>query len=187
MSDPSPLAGGFLSGKYSKHQPVPAGTRLEKYKDRFAGFDNERGWRTLEAVRSLAKAKETSVSAVALAWLIAKPTVTSVIFGARSLEQLDENLAAAEVKLSDEDIKQLDTASAFELGYPYQFIAEALARSVAALSGREVTALSGPREQVEQVCAALGRSDVSAGGEELYSLQLDGLFEPALPLVLPGQ
>ena len=118
----SPLAGGFLSGKYARNQPLPAGTRLEKFKDRFGGFDNERGWRTLDAVRTLAKAKNTTVSAVALAWLLAKPTVTSVIFGARSLEQLDENLAAAEVKLSDEDVKLLDTASAFELGYPYQFI-----------------------------------------------------------------
>ena len=74
--------------------------RLEKWKERFADFDSERGWRTLDAVNAIAKEKETTAAAVALAWLLAKPAVTSVIFGARSLEQLDDNLKAADVKLS---------------------------------------------------------------------------------------
>jgi aryl-alcohol dehydrogenase-like predicted oxidoreductase len=119
----SPLAGGFLSGKYAKNQPPPAGVRLEKWKERFADFDSDRGWRTVEAVKAIAKEKETTPSAVALAWLLAKPTVTSVIFGARSVEQLDDNLKAAEVKLSAEDVKRLDDASAIKLGYPYDFLA----------------------------------------------------------------
>ncbi|HEY6558540.1 MAG TPA: aldo/keto reductase [Polyangiaceae bacterium] len=119
----SPLAAGFLSGKYAKNQPPPAGVRLERWKDRFASFDNERGWRTLEAAREIAKERGTSASAVALAWLIAKPAVTSVIFGARSLEQLDDNLRAAEVKLTREEVQKLDEASAFDAGYPYKFIA----------------------------------------------------------------
>ncbi len=118
----SPLAGGFLSGKYSRNQPPPAGVRLEKWKERFAGYDTDRGWRTIDALRDLAKAKETTVTAVALAWLLAKPAVTSVIFGARSLEQLDDNLKAADVALGPTDVQRLDEASAFELGYPYAFL-----------------------------------------------------------------
>jgi aryl-alcohol dehydrogenase-like predicted oxidoreductase len=118
----SPLASGFLSGKYAKDQPPPAGVRLEKWKDRFADFGNERGWRTLDAVKAVAREKGTTAAAVSLAWLLAKPTVSSVIFGARSIEQLDDDLKAVEVKLSAEDVKRLDEASAFELGYPYKFI-----------------------------------------------------------------
>jgi aryl-alcohol dehydrogenase-like predicted oxidoreductase len=119
----SPLASGFLSGKYVKNQPAPVGVRLEKWQDRFASCDNERGWRTLDAVRSIANQKQTSVPAVALAWLLTKRPVASVIFGARSMEQLDANLMATEVKLSAGEVQTLDDASAFELGYPYKFIA----------------------------------------------------------------
>ncbi|AUX38284.1 MULTISPECIES: aldo/keto reductase [Sorangium] len=118
----SPLASGFLSGKYVKGQPPPEGVRLEKWKQRFADYDNDRGWRTLDAVNAIAKEKQTTPAAISLAWLLAKPTVTSVIFGARSLEQLDDNLKAADVKLSAEEVQRLDDASAFELGYPYNFI-----------------------------------------------------------------
>ncbi|WP_437953044.1 aldo/keto reductase [Sorangium sp. So ce296] len=118
----SPLASGFLSGKYVKDQPPPEGVRLDKWKQRFADYDNDRGWRTLDAVNAIAKEKQTTPAAIALAWLLAKPTVTSVIFGARSLEQLDDNLKAADVKLSAEEVQRLDDASAFEIGYPYNFI-----------------------------------------------------------------
>jgi aryl-alcohol dehydrogenase-like predicted oxidoreductase len=118
----SPLASGFLSGKYARNEPPPPGVRLEKWKERFAEYDSDRGWRTLDAVRAIAKEKETTASAVSLAWLLAKPTVSSVIFGARSVEQLDDNLKAADVKLSAEDVQRLDDASAYELGYPYKFI-----------------------------------------------------------------
>jgi aryl-alcohol dehydrogenase-like predicted oxidoreductase len=118
----SPLAAGFLSGKYVKDQPPPPGVRLGKWKERFAVYDNDRGWRTLAAVNALAKEKSTTSTAIALAWLLAKPMVTSVIFGARSIEQLDDNLRAADVKLSAEEVARLDDASAFELGYPYNFI-----------------------------------------------------------------
>lgn len=119
----SPLAGGFLSGKYSRNQPPPPGVRLEKWKDRFADFDSDRGWRTLDAVRAIALEKNTTASAVSLAWLLAKPAVTSVIFGARSLEQLDDNLKAADVRLTSAEVLRLDEASAFDPGYPYKFIA----------------------------------------------------------------
>jgi aryl-alcohol dehydrogenase-like predicted oxidoreductase len=124
----SPLAGGFLSGKYQRNQPQPAGSRLEKFKDRYAAFDNERGWKTLEVLRAVASERSTTPSAVALAWLITRPTVSSVIFGARSIEQLDDNLVAAEVKLTAADVAKLDEVSAMSLGYPYQFIANVQGR-----------------------------------------------------------
>jgi aryl-alcohol dehydrogenase-like predicted oxidoreductase len=119
----SPLASGFLSGKYAKNESPPPGVRLEKWKERFAAFDNDRGWRTLDAVKATAKERRTTPAAVALAWLLAKPTVTSVIFGARSVEQLDDNVKAADVRLSSEEVQKLDEASGFEVGYPYEFIA----------------------------------------------------------------
>ena len=118
----SPLAGGFLSGKYRKGQAPAAGTRLEQWKDRWGRFDSERNWRILAAVDAVAAETGSRPTQVALAWLLRKPTVTSVIFGARTLEQLDDNLGAAKLQLSDAQVKALDEASAFELGYPYDMM-----------------------------------------------------------------
>ena len=118
----SPLAGGFLSGKFRRGAEPPAGTRLEKYRDRLASYDTPRHWRILDAVDEVARDTGATPSAVSLAWLLAKPTVTSVIFGARSISQLEDNLKATELKLTPEMVKALDTASSFELGYPYDFI-----------------------------------------------------------------
>lgn len=119
----SPLAEGFLSGKYQRSQPLPAGVRLEKFQNRLSAYDNDRGWQTMDAVRELANEKGTKPSAIALAWCLARPGVTSVIFGARSIEQLDDNLAALDVKLTPDDMQKLETASAFAPGYPYTAIA----------------------------------------------------------------
>ncbi len=118
----SPLAGGFLSGKYQQNQPPPPGTRMEKWAQRWKGFDKPRNWSILAALQAVADERGASCSQVALAWLLAKPGVTSVIFGARTLEQLDDNIKAAALELSAGDIERLDEASAFELGYPYDFI-----------------------------------------------------------------
>ena len=118
----SPLAAGFLTGKYSKNQPAPAGTRLEKWKERMAGFDNERSWRILDAVRGIAGELGSTPAAVSLAWLLKQPQVSSVIFGARDLKQLEDNVKAEDVTLTDSQVKALDEASAFELGYPYSFL-----------------------------------------------------------------
>jgi aryl-alcohol dehydrogenase-like predicted oxidoreductase len=119
----SPLASGFLSGKYAKDKAPVAGSRLDKWKERFADYANERGYKTLDAVNAIAQEVGSTPAAVSLAWLLAKPCVTSVIFGARSVEQLDDNLKAADVKLTNEHVQKLDDASAFDLGYPYKFIA----------------------------------------------------------------
>lgn len=118
----SPLAGGFLTGKYRKGQEPPEGSRLDKWKERFARFDSERNWRIMDAVVEVAKQVDASPAQVSLAWLIHKETVCSVIFGARSVAQLEDNLKAGDLELSPEQVAKLDEASSFELGYPYQFI-----------------------------------------------------------------
>ena len=118
----SPLANGFLTGKFERGKPPGADTRLGSKTERFARYDTERNWKILDAVRAVASETGATPGAVSLAWLLAKPQVTSVIFGARSVAQLDANLAAVEVVLSDKQIAALDAASAIELGYPYSFI-----------------------------------------------------------------
>jgi aryl-alcohol dehydrogenase-like predicted oxidoreductase len=118
----SPLAGGFLTGKFERDKPPAAGTRLGEKSERFERYNLERNWRILDAVRAVASELGSTPSAVSLAWLLAKPQVTSVIFGARTIEQLDANLAAADLELSPAHVEALDKASAFELGYPYAFI-----------------------------------------------------------------
>jgi aryl-alcohol dehydrogenase-like predicted oxidoreductase len=118
----SPLAGGFLSGKYRRDQAPPPGVRYDKYKERLQGMTNERSWRILDAVSAVARELDTTTTAVALAWLIKRPAVTSVIFGARSVAQLEENLKAGELNLPAAALEKLETASAFDLGYPYEFM-----------------------------------------------------------------
>jgi aryl-alcohol dehydrogenase-like predicted oxidoreductase len=120
----SPLAGGFLSGKYKKDSPPPPGTRLDKWKDRWGKQDTPRNWQILDAVTAVAKEVNATVSQVALAWLLAKPQVSSVIFGARTMDQLADNLGAGELKLPAALVERLDQASAFDVGYPYAFIGQ---------------------------------------------------------------
>ena len=93
------------------------------WKQRWASYDTERNWRILDAVSAVAAELGATPGQVALAWLLTRPQVSSVIFGARTVEQLDDNLAAATLVLGADHVAALDAASAFELGYPYQFIA----------------------------------------------------------------
>jgi aryl-alcohol dehydrogenase-like predicted oxidoreductase len=118
----SPLAGGFLSGKFERDKPPPGGTRLGEKSERFERYNLERNWKILDAVRAVAAEVGASPAAVSIAWLLAKPQVTSVIFGARTIDQLDANLAAADLVLDAKQVATLDLASAFDLGYPYAFI-----------------------------------------------------------------
>jgi aryl-alcohol dehydrogenase-like predicted oxidoreductase len=118
----SPLARGFLSGKYQKGMAPPAGARLEAWKDSYKAIDTERNWKLLDAVGAVAKRRDTTCAAVSLAFLLARPEVSSVIVGARSVDQLKDNLKALSVKLEPEDIKELDDASKPDWGYPYSFI-----------------------------------------------------------------
>jgi aryl-alcohol dehydrogenase-like predicted oxidoreductase len=118
----SPLGRGFLSGKYQKGMSPPPGTRLETWKDSYKAVDTDRNWAILDVVLDVAKRLETTPSAVSLAWLLARSEVSSLIVGARTVAQLQENLAALALKLAPEDIQRLDDASAPEWGYPYTFI-----------------------------------------------------------------
>ncbi len=112
----SPLAGGLLSGKYSRENQKPADSRRSSFD--FPIVDKERTWRILDVLRPIAKSHNTSVATIALAWVLAKPFVTSVIIGAKRVDQLQENLAAVDVQLAEEEIKQLDEVSALPPEYP---------------------------------------------------------------------
>ena len=118
----SPLAGGFLSGKYQREQPPPPGSRLTEKQERLARFNNDRSWRALGAAREVAAETNSTPAAVSLAWLLSKPQVTSTIFGARTIAQLEDNVRATELSLTAEQLQRLDAASAPELGYPYEFM-----------------------------------------------------------------
>ena len=117
----SPLAGGFLTGKFQRGGSAPSDARLGM-KDRMQRYDNERNWRIVDVLGAAAKELGAAPATVALAWVMARPHVSSVIFGARTIEQLDDNLRAADLALPPEIVKRLDEASAFDLGYPYSFI-----------------------------------------------------------------
>lgn len=121
----SPLAGGWLSGKYERDVPPTGATRLGQNPQRgmeaWEGRNkNERTWRVLDVVTELADAHSASASQVALAWLGAQPAVTSVILGARTVEQLTDNMGAVDLQLSAEDLQRLTDASAPQMDdYPY--------------------------------------------------------------------
>jgi aryl-alcohol dehydrogenase-like predicted oxidoreductase len=112
----SPLAGGFLSGKYSRTNPAPAGSRFAEA-GAFVPFDKEMGYRVLEALREVADRHDASMARVALSWVLARPAVSSVIVAARKVDQLEDNIRAVDLRLSDEDIQLLDAAS--DPGTPY--------------------------------------------------------------------
>jgi aryl-alcohol dehydrogenase-like predicted oxidoreductase len=118
----SPLGAGFLSGKYRRGEPMLQGTRLAKFRERYAKFDNDRGWAIIDAVQTVARQCGATPAQVALAWVLARPETTSVIFGARSVAQLDDNLPAAKLRLPAEAVARLDEASAPDLGHPYDFL-----------------------------------------------------------------
>jgi aryl-alcohol dehydrogenase-like predicted oxidoreductase len=112
----SPLAGGLLSGKFSRENQKPQGTRRAEFD--FPIVDKERTWKILDVMTPIAKAHNCSPARVALAWVLAKPFVTSVIIGAKRLEQLNDNIAAVDLKLTPEEIKKLDEVSALPPEYP---------------------------------------------------------------------
>ncbi len=118
----SPLAGGLLSGKYRKGEAAPAGTRMSKWTERLAGWDTERNWAIVDALRAAAGELETTPAAVALAWVRDRPTVTSVIIGVRDMGQLEANLEAGELTLPDPIASRLEEVSRPDWGYPYGFI-----------------------------------------------------------------
>jgi aryl-alcohol dehydrogenase-like predicted oxidoreductase len=112
----SPLAGGLLSGKYSRENQKPEDSRRSAFD--FPIVDKERSWRILDVLRPIAQVHETSVATVALAWILAKPFVTSVIIGAKRIDQLQQNLSAVDLKLAEDELRKLDEVSALPPEYP---------------------------------------------------------------------
>jgi aryl-alcohol dehydrogenase-like predicted oxidoreductase len=113
----SPLAGGLLSGKYGPgSNGGPEGSRRLTFD--FPPVDKDRAWACVEAMRPIAARHDVSVARVALAWLLAKPHVTTIIIGAKTIEQLDDNIAATALTLTEDEIKALDEVSALPPEYP---------------------------------------------------------------------
>jgi len=112
----SPLAGGLLSGKFTRDGKGPAGARRASFD--FPPVDRERLFRILDAMRPIAQAHDVSIARVALAWLLQQPPVTSVIIGAKTREQLLDNLAATELTLSGEELASLNAVSVLPPEYP---------------------------------------------------------------------
>jgi aryl-alcohol dehydrogenase-like predicted oxidoreductase len=115
----SPLAGGLLSGKYRRGQPPPTGSRLLSGWDEPPVRDQEQLYDIVEVVVEVAKERGASPAQVALAWLLQRPAVTSVVVGARTEEQLADNLGAADLSLSREELARLEEVSRPPLLYPY--------------------------------------------------------------------
>lgn len=107
----SPLAAGFATGKYTRDNKTPDSSRADGSLIR-ALIDNEAAYQALDVMRGIAAAHKTPTAQVALAWLLAKPAITAPIIGARRVEQLDDALGAVELTLSDEELRQLDEATA---------------------------------------------------------------------------
>ena len=115
----SPLAGGLLSGKHRRNQAAPAGSRQLAGWDEPPIRDEERLWRIVDVLIEIAKARDVSAARIALAWLIGRQAVTSVIVGGRTEVQIKDNLGAADLKLSTDERQQLDDVSAPPILYPY--------------------------------------------------------------------
>lgn len=114
-----PLAFGFLTGKYTPENLTASGNRLGGFD--ILPFSKEHGFRVVEAVRAIAVKRGVSVAQVAIAWLLAKNVVSSVLLGASKLSQLDDNLGAATLTLEVEEIAELDAATALPPVYPFWF------------------------------------------------------------------
>ncbi|MFE5819983.1 aldo/keto reductase [Streptomyces sp. NPDC056479] len=112
----SPLAGGFLSGKFDRHS-TSDGTARRAAAD-FPPVDRDRCWDIVDCLREVAARHHVGVPRVALAWVLARPGVTSVITGAKRPEQLTENLAAVDLVLAEQDLAELDAVSAVPDPYP---------------------------------------------------------------------
>jgi aryl-alcohol dehydrogenase-like predicted oxidoreductase len=112
----SPLAGGLLSGKFGPGSNGPEGARRTGFD--FPPVNRDRAWACVDVMREVAQAHDTSVARVALAWILAKPFVTTVIIGAKRMDQLEDNIAAADLTLTPDEIAALDTVSALPSEYP---------------------------------------------------------------------
>jgi len=118
----SPLAGGFLTGKYSRNKPFPEDSRYSRMEKPFLRFDIQKAYSVVEQLESLASKYGATVSQVALNWVRSKDFVSSIIVGVRSLKQLEDNLASVEWELSEEDLRYLDELTRPYRPYPQWFL-----------------------------------------------------------------
>lgn len=122
----SPLAGGFLSGKYRSDESLPENGRIAHVKkgdtDSWERRATERNFRILSVLRKIAEERRKSCAQVALSWVCLQSGITAPIIGARTIEQLKENLGYLDWNLTQEELKTLDKVSQIEEGYPYRFI-----------------------------------------------------------------
>jgi len=116
----SPLRGGVLSGKFDRNTPPPAdgSTRVKKE----SNYLNERSYALIDLLRTIAAERGCTVAQVALRWLLDREGVTSVIIGARHLNQLQDNLGSCAVRLTEDDHRLLDEASKVERPFPWDFL-----------------------------------------------------------------
>lgn len=112
----SPLASGFLSGKYTEENPLPEDSRRAKFD--FPPVDVEKGYRVVKLLQTIADKHSMTVAQVALAWVMQRSFVSSVIIGATTEKQLQENLGAAEANLDSEDFTLIDDFTAVAAPYP---------------------------------------------------------------------
>ncbi|MFP2904293.1 aldo/keto reductase [Pyxidicoccus sp. 3LFB2] len=112
----SPLAGGFLSGKYRREQQGPQGSRRAEFD--FPPVNKDRAYDVIDVMDGVAKEHGVSVARVALAWLLHQSHVTTIIIGAKTEQQLEDNLAATTLKLTSEQLAKLDAVSTLPPEYP---------------------------------------------------------------------
>lgn len=112
----SPLAGGFLSGKYTRENQESEGRRGSGFD--FPPINKDLAFNIIDKLRPMAEAKGSTVAALALAWLLHQPVVSTVIIGAKKMDQLDDNLTAVDVKFTPDELKELAEVSQLAPEYP---------------------------------------------------------------------
>ena len=118
----SPLAGGFLTGKLRRNQKLPEGARRSVAETQFIKFDENMGYSVIDELENIAKAHNATITQAALNYLLRKPSVTSVIIGARNSDQLSDNLKAGDWEMTPEEIARLDELSKPPRLYPHWFL-----------------------------------------------------------------
>ncbi len=121
-----PLGGGFLTGKYAREKQPSEGriaTSANNHEESWERRNTAQNWRTLEVLSDLSKKYSCTLAQLAIAWILSKKTVASVILGARIPEQLTETMASPKIEIAKEDVQELDTISKLPELYPYRMIA----------------------------------------------------------------
>ena len=142
----SPLKGGWLTGKFSRDAPPSDESRVGKVEagsqpkmqsaPNWSDFaSNEQTWALIDAMAELAAAKGATVPQIAIAWLLGRPAVVSVVIGVRNVQQFDDNAGASTVELTEEEASRLSALSAGPIPYPYEMVWRTSARGIDRLDG----------------------------------------------------